>query len=199
MNRLFCFYLFGIEEWGLADVLLHHLLEVGHDLGLLQRHAVEGFVELVGVEGVVDGIGAVFGALEMEQEADFRVCGDGEHHRAGQVAHRRTVEVGKPEDGGHRRAHANFALDLHRASGHLGILLQQRQPQSHLARGSRREERVGDLLHGFRTHAATVVLEDQRQRVCIVVLQDFEGDIVGFCTGGILENVHDVHRQVLHG
>ena len=41
MSRLFSFKTFGNT---LSDVLLHHLFDVGHHLGLLERNAVEGFV-----------------------------------------------------------------------------------------------------------------------------------------------------------
>ena len=84
-----------------TDVLPHHLNEILYDFRFLDGHSVEGFVHLIGVEHVVGLVGMV-----VEDEADVGVGGGGEDDGAGEVAHRRTVEVREAEDGGHGGAFA---------------------------------------------------------------------------------------------
>ena len=70
----------------LFQILLDHLLEVLHDVDVVHRHAIEGFLDLVSVEDELAVVGDV-GVDEM----DILVRRKQHHQRASQVAHWGTV------------------------------------------------------------------------------------------------------------
>ena len=171
-----------------ADVLPHHLDEVLYDFRFLDGHSVEGLVHLVGVEHVVGFVGMV-----VEDEADVGVGGGGEDDGAGEVAHRRAVEVREAEDGGNGGAFALLRLDVEAAAGLLGVLLQQRQAETHLAGGAGGEKWVDHLLDSFGIHSAAVVDEADGEGVGSRILDHLQCHLGGTGAGGILQNVHDMH------
>ena len=171
------------------DVLLNHLLQILDNLRFLDGDAVKGFVHLVGVEHVVGLVGMV-----VEDETDVGVGGGGEDDGAGEIAHRRAVEVREAEDGGHGGAFALLRLYVETAAGLLGVLLQQRQSEAHLAGGAGGEKRVDNLLDGFGIHSAAVVNEADGEGVGSRILDHLQCHLGGTGAGGVLQNVHYVHR-----
>ena len=102
----------------LLQVLLNHLLQVFHDADVGHGHSVQSLLDFVGVKDELAVVGDV-----LVDEMDVLVSSKEHHQRACQVAHRGTVKVVVLEPEVEHRAFAYFALNLHAATGVLGVHL----------------------------------------------------------------------------